>query len=392
MKLRRHFILESANSTIYLSTVLLRTPFTKEEDGSIVTSDLDLDIAFHTAHTLTSPHVNNIIRRASLKLRNLLILGTHRHSLSRGVEKRNHRAVARRARPVHRRVSAVKRVIRVDPPLVGPGGFADDRILVEREQVLVLQDVDLFLRQVREVGSHQQRAFHHRPQSEVRVFLFDREAVAHLRCFVSIFFAGVWLDWTLTSSMSGSLRPQKSVQSSRKEFTFRISRMRPQEAVCACQQALIYSSLGLSGTYHLRIQYRSTCATNFQSGCPRSILGRHLEKLRQLHGFREFWIDLKWSRHTPLAQAVQNRTVLRFQRALHDAELQRGVLGRVVDAVNREVIGAESTGVVPGIVASGRSSIGTAAVHFADAVKVRVAVASEAVVDPDLRREAVVVL
>jgi hypothetical protein len=95
---------------------------------------------------------------------------------------------------------------------------------------------------------------------------------------------------------------------------------------------------------------------------------------------------------TPLAQTVQNSTVLSFQRALHDTELQRSVLGRVIDAVNGEIISAESTGVVPRVVASRRSGVSTAAVHFADAIEVRVAVASETVVDPDLRREAVVVL
>lgn len=100
----------------------------------------------------------------------------------------------------------------------------------------------------------------------------------------------------------------------------------------------------------------------------------------------------QWPRHTPLAQTVEDSTVLGFQRALHDAELQRSVLRRVVDTVDRKFIGTESTGVVPGVVAGGRSGISAAAVDLADAVEVRVAVASEAVVDPDLRREAVVVL
>lgn len=100
----------------------------------------------------------------------------------------------------------------------------------------------------------------------------------------------------------------------------------------------------------------------------------------------------RWPRHTPLAQTVQDSTVLGFQRALHNAELQRSVLRRVVDTVDREFVSTESTGVVPGVVAGGRSGISAAAVDLADAVEVRVAVASKAVVDPDLRREAVVVL
>jgi hypothetical protein len=154
----------------------------------------------------------------------------------------------------------------------------------------------------------------------------------------------------------------------------------------------LYSGPRTLGAYRHQIQCRSTCATNCQSRCPRSILDRHLQTIHQLFNSREEETRCTLLGHTPLAQTVQHRTVLSFQRALHNAELQRGVLRRVVDAVDREVISAESTGVVPGVVAGRRRGVGAAAVHFPDAVEVRVAVASEAVVDPDLGREAVVVL
>jgi len=160
--------------------VLLSTFLTEEEDSSIVPSHIDLDAPRYAAQALPTPHVNNIVRRIPRQLRNLAILCAHRHLLNRRVEQRHHRAVTRRARPVHGRVRAVEGVVRVDPPLVGPGGLADDRVLVEGEEVLVLQDGDLFLGEVGEVGAHQQWAFHDCPQREVRVLLLDGEAVADL--------------------------------------------------------------------------------------------------------------------------------------------------------------------------------------------------------------------
>jgi hypothetical protein len=192
--------------------VLLSALLAKEEHSSIVPSHIDLNAACDTTQALPTPHINNIIRRIPLELRNLTKFSGHRHLLNRRIEKRNNRAVARRSRPVHGRVSAVEGVVRVDAPLVGPGGLADDRVLVESEEVLVLQDGDLFLGEVREVGAHEKRAFHYCPEREVGVFLFDREAVAHLLCWLVLVVHGLGLQRGIfTSSMSGSLRPQKSV-------------------------------------------------------------------------------------------------------------------------------------------------------------------------------------
>jgi hypothetical protein len=190
----------------------LRTFLPNKENSSIIPSNINLDTARHAPQALPTPHINNSIRRIPLQLRNLSILGAHRHLLSRRVEQRDNRAVARRARPVHGGVGAVEGVVRVDAPLVGPGGLADDRVLVEGEEVLVLQDGDLFLGQLCEVGAHEKRAFHYCPEREVRVFLLDREAVADLLRLVSLGDVRTWVEGEmLTSSMSGSLRPQKSV-------------------------------------------------------------------------------------------------------------------------------------------------------------------------------------
>jgi hypothetical protein len=97
-------------------------------------------------------------------------------------------------------------------------------------------------------------------------------------------------------------------------------------------------------------------------------------------------------RLTPFAKTVQDSPVLSQQSSLHDLELQRSILCSIVDAINRELICAERTGVVPRIIAGDGSLVSTTAIHLADAVEVRVAVACEAVVDPLRSWKAVVVL
>jgi hypothetical protein len=92
----------------------------------------------------------------------------------------NHCPIARGTGPVHRWVGTVESVVGVYAPLVWPCRFANDWILVEGEQVLVLQDIDLFLGDVGQIRAHEERAFHHRPQRKVGMLLFDRETVADL--------------------------------------------------------------------------------------------------------------------------------------------------------------------------------------------------------------------
>jgi hypothetical protein len=103
---------------------------------------------------------------------------------------------------------------------------------------------------------------------------------------------------------------------------------------------------------------------------------------------REDW----WNRRTPLAETVQDGAVLRQQRSFHDLELQGCILRRIVDAIDGELVGTKRAGVVPGVIAGDGSCIGTASIHLANSVEVRVAIASKAVVDPFLGWEAVVVL
>ena len=79
--------------------------------------------------------------------------------------------------------------------------------------------------------------------------------------------------------------------------------------------------------------------------------------------------------HTPLAQAVQDRAVLRTQSAFHNLELESGVFCCIVDAIHGEFICAVWAGVVPGVVAGGGSRICAATIHNADLVKAWVAVA-----------------
>lgn len=169
---------------IPLFTLLARV--SKPEDCSIVPSNLDLDVVPLATQALAAPNINHVVRNIARQLRNLAVICAHRPRLNRRVQQRDNCAVARCAGPVHRRVRAVERVIGVDAPLVRPCGLADDRILVEGEQVLVLQDVDLLLGEGGQICAHEQRAFHDCPERKVRVLLLEGETVADLRVLASI--------------------------------------------------------------------------------------------------------------------------------------------------------------------------------------------------------------
>lgn len=95
---------------------------------------------------------------------------------------------------------------------------------------------------------------------------------------------------------------------------------------------------------------------------------------------------------TPLAETVQDRTVLRSQRPLHDLELQSCVFRGVVNTINRELVGTKGTSIVPGVVVRNRRLVCAAAVDLADSIESRIAIACETVVDPFRRREAIVIL
>ena len=176
---RTDFDLDIAILPTPASTRLAR--ISKPEDCSVVPGNLDLDIVSLATQAFAAPNIDHVVRNIARELGNLAIICAHRPGLDRGIEQRDNRAVAGRAGPVHRWVRAVERVVGVDAPLVRPCGLADDRILVEGEQVLVLQDVDLLLREFEQIRAHEKRAFHYRPERKVRVLLLKRETVADLQ-------------------------------------------------------------------------------------------------------------------------------------------------------------------------------------------------------------------
>jgi len=151
------------------STRLARV--SEPEDCRVVPSNLDLDLVSLATQAFAAPNIDHIVRNIARQLWNLAVICAHRPRLDRRIEQRDNRAVAGRAGPVHCRVRAVERVVGVDAPLVRPCGLADDRILVEGEQVFVLQDVDLLLRERGQIRAHQKRAFHYCPEREVSVLL-----------------------------------------------------------------------------------------------------------------------------------------------------------------------------------------------------------------------------
>lgn len=177
----KDFDLDIAILPTSASTRLAR--ISKPEDCSVVPSNLDLDIVSLATQALAAPNIDNVVRHIARELWNLAIICAHHPRLDRGIEQRDNRAVAGRAGPVHRRIRAVERVVGVDAPLVRLCGLAYDRILVEGEQVLVLKDVDLLLREFEQIRAHEERTFHDRPEREVGVLLLKGETVADLQIF-----------------------------------------------------------------------------------------------------------------------------------------------------------------------------------------------------------------
>lgn len=160
------------------STRLARVP--KQEDRSIIPSNLDLDLVPLAAQTFAAPDIDHIVRNIARELWDLAVIRAHRPRLDGRIEQRDDGDVAGRAGPVHRRVRAVEGIVGVDAPLVRPGGLSYNRVLVESEQVLVLQDADLLLGEGGQVCAHQEGAFHYCPECKVGVLLFGGETVSDL--------------------------------------------------------------------------------------------------------------------------------------------------------------------------------------------------------------------
>jgi len=104
---------------------------THQENRSIMCSNLGRNTLLLTSHILTTPHIHNIVATSFHQLRDLSVVRCHLHRAVRRVEHRHHSPVARSARPVHSRVRAIERPVRVDTPLVRLRGQSHDRVLVE---------------------------------------------------------------------------------------------------------------------------------------------------------------------------------------------------------------------------------------------------------------------
>lgn len=91
-------------------------------------------------------------------------------------------AILRRASPELGGICAVISPVGVDAPLVRSGRAAVNIVLVKSQQILVLQDVDVILRQQANVGSDEEGRFHGGPQSKVCARLGRSQvAVANLQ-------------------------------------------------------------------------------------------------------------------------------------------------------------------------------------------------------------------
>ena len=128
---------------------------------------------------------------------------------------------------------------------------------------------------------------------------------------------------------------------------------------------------------------------NFLLHFPRSTLD---QRLSTPVSHKSTTVQLAKYQHTPLAQAVQNGPVLGEQLSLHDLKLQSSLLCCVVNAVDRKFVSAERAGIVPRVVTRDGRCSRTAPINFTDTIKVWIAVASKAVIDPFGGREAIVVL
>ena len=67
-------------------------------------------------------------------------------------------------------------------PFIGRRRFSDYRILVERYEILVLQDFNVVLCEVDKVSSNQQRRFHDGPERKMATTFLDRQiAIPNLK-------------------------------------------------------------------------------------------------------------------------------------------------------------------------------------------------------------------